>query len=160
MGKWLDFARQLEAADEGEDNKDDRDNSPPNVPNVPNVLGDIPPSARLGLARLQAMAAPRITRPDIWLAVVADAVRLASDGWAVHAIGLGWSLLDLWGCSPEPGGNADQDGLAVWIDGRRVLLLDGDSCIVENGPNARTVFNRRSVAAGGVLLWDIGGVRP
>jgi hypothetical protein len=104
------------------------------------------------------MAAPRITRPEIWLAVVADAVRLASDGWAVQAIGLGWSPLDLWGCSPEPGGNADQDGLAVWIRGRRILLLDADSCIVENQPRAHSVFNRRSVAAGGVFLWDIGEV--
>jgi hypothetical protein len=91
--------------------------------------------------------------------VVADAVRLASDGWAVHALGLGWSALDLWGCSPEPGGDADQDGLAVWIDGRRVLLLDADSCIVESQPRAHSVFNRCSVAAGGVFLWDIGGVR-
>jgi hypothetical protein len=53
------------------------------------------------------------------------------------------------------GGNSDHDGLAVWIDGRRVLLLDADTCIVETGPNERSVFNRRP-SAGAVFLWDLG----
>jgi len=88
----------------------------------------LPPHLVQGLAALQSRAPPQITRPEIWLAVVADAVRLAADGWAAQALRLGWSPLELWGCSPERGGNPDHDGLAVWIDGRRVLLVDGASC--------------------------------
>ena len=104
------------------------------------------------------MRPPRITRPEIWLAVVADAVRLAADGRAAQALRLGWSALELWGCSPDRGGNPDHDGLAVWLDGRRVLLIDGATCMVETEPDARSVFHRRSVAAGGVFLWDLGRV--
>jgi hypothetical protein len=47
----------------------------------------------------------------------------------------------------------------VWIDGRRVLLVDDATCIVETAPDARSVFHRRSVAPGGVFLWDLGRVR-
>jgi hypothetical protein len=130
--------------------------SPP-LATLATLAGDrLPRDVRDGLQLLQSLKPPHITRPQVWFAVVADAVRLAEDGWAAQAIGLGWSPLDLWGCSPVPGGNADQDGLAVWIDGRRILLLDADCCIVEAGPSARSVFNRRSVALGGVLLWNIG----
>jgi hypothetical protein len=63
--------------------------------------------------------------------------------------------MDLWGCSPVPGGNTDHEGLAVWLDGRRILLLDERTCIVETGPDARSIFNRRSTE-GAVFLWDLG----
>ena len=155
MGKWMDLAAKLESGENGGDNRDNRDNSPPNVPIVPNVPASLPADIRSGLAALRVMAAPRITRPEVWAAVVADAVRIASDGWAAHALRLGWSPLELWGCSPG-GGNSDHEGLAVWLNGRRVLLLDDATCIVESGPDARSVFHRRSVAGGGVFLWEMG----
>ena len=115
----------------------------------------LPAACADGLARLQAMPTPRITRPEVWLAIVADALRLARDGWAAQALALGWSIAEIWGCSPVRSGNPDHDGLAVWIDGRRVLLLDDGCCIVETGPNARSVYNRRG-AGGATLLWDLG----
>ena len=116
----------------------------------------LPEDVAAGLERLPTRRPPRIPRPEIWLAVVADAVRLASDGWAAQALRLGWSPLELGGCSPDRGGNSDHDGLTVWLDGRRVLLVDDATCIVESGPDAKSVFHRRSVAAGGVFLWDLG----
>lgn len=155
MGKWMDLAAKLEAGKRGDDDRDVRDNSPPKVPIVPNVPASLPADIRFGLAALRVMAAPRITRPQVWLAIVADAVRLATDGWAAHALRLGWHPLELWGCSPERGGNMDHDSLAVWLDGRRVLLIDDSTCIVATGTVGRSVFNRRSVARGGVLLWDM-----
>lgn len=118
----------------------------------------LPPHLAEGLAQLQSRSPPQITRPEIWPALVADAVRLGRDGWAVQALGSGWHPLDLWGCSPERGGNPDHDGLAVWLDSRRVLLIDDATCIVEAGQDARSVFYRPSVAAGGVFLWDMGRV--
>src|SRR5665213_1163529 len=155
MGKWMDLAAQLEAGAGSEDNRDNRDNSPPNVPIVPNVPGLLPPDLSDGLESLRAMAAPRITRPEVWPEIVSDALLLARDGWAETAMALGWSPLQLWGCSPDRGGNPADDGLAVWLAGRRVLLIDGASCIVESGPKARAVFSRRP-AAGAVFLWQLG----
>ncbi len=154
MGKWLDLAAQLEAEAGSGDNRDDRDNSTANVPNVPNVPQSLPAAIRAGLATLQTMAAPRITRPETWPGVVADAVRLASDGWAAQTIALGWTPLDLFGAITDPEGDPAADGLAVWLDGRRILLLDERTCIVAAGAGARAVFTRRE-PAGAVLLWDI-----
>lgn len=115
----------------------------------------LPPDIVAGLGLLQSMPAPRITRPEVWAGIVADAVRLGRDGWAAQALGLGWDPLQLWGCSPVPSGNADHDGLTVWLEGRRVLLLDDASCIVEAAPMSHAVFNRRP-ADGAVYLWDLG----
>ena len=112
----------------------------------------LPEDVAVGLERLATIRPPRITRPEPWSAVAADAVRLAADGWAAQALRLGWHPLELWGCSPDRGGNPDHEGLAIWLDGRRVLLVDDATCIVESGPDAR------SVAAGGVLLWNLGRV--
>jgi hypothetical protein len=70
-------------------------------------------------------------------------------------LALGWSPLELWGCSPVRGGNPDHDGLAVWIDGRRAVLLNADCCMVETAPGSHSFFNRRQ-AGGAVFLWDIG----
>lgn len=117
----------------------------------------LPDALIRGLEALTRMVPPRITKPEVWPVVVADALRLADDGWAAQALGLGWGPVDIWGCSPDVGGNPDHDGLAVWLAGRRVLLLDERTCIVETGPVARSVFTRRKVPpAGAVLLWDLG----
>ena len=159
MSRWLDLAAQMEGSGEPCANSAisaNRAETAPNDTTGTNGTQALPSPIVGGLKRLREMAAPRITRPEVWLAIVTDALRLASDGWAAQALALGWSPLDLWGCSPVRGGNVSHDGLAVWIDGRRVLLLDDASCIVEAG-SGRSVFNRSSVAPGGVMLWQLGG---
>ncbi len=113
------------------------------------------PDLTRGLKTLRAMNPPQLSMPAAWGRVVADACRLVDGGWADHALALGWSPLDLWGCSPDIGGNPDHDGLVVWIDGRRVLLLDERTCIVATSATLRSVFSRRDVA-GAVLLWEMG----
>lgn len=154
MGKWLERAAQLQRGAKGGDNRDVGDNSPI-VPNVPNVPGSLPSAVKLGLPRLRGMAAPRIARPEVWPQVVADAARLANDGWAAQALALGWDPLHLWGCSPDPGGNVDHEGLAVWLRGRPVLLLDAHSCLVATGPRNHSIFNARPMP-GAMLLWELG----
>ena len=156
MGKWLDLAARLEAGDGGGDNRDERDESPPIGPIVPNVLHGLPADVLRGLAALPKMAAPRITRPDVWPTVVADAVRLAAEGWATQALALGWKDKELFGTCGLPGGDSTQEGLAVWLAGRRVLLLDALSCIVDVGAGTKAVFYGRSVRPGGVFIWDLG----
>lgn len=148
MGKWLDLAAKLEAGGGGEAKRDNRDESPPFVSNVPNVLGHLPADVRAGLARLQSAPAPNIADPEVWPEIVADALRLATEGWAGQALLLDWAASDLWGHSE------DAPGLAVWLTGRRVLGLTERVCTVEAKPGALAFYNRRSSER--VFLWDLG----
>jgi hypothetical protein len=109
-----------------------------------------------GLLKLQSMPVPRITLPPVWPEIVADARRLGTEGRAVQALALGWKPLELFGCSAKPGGDAGQEGLAMWLAGRRVLLLDALSCIADDGAGGRSIFYGRSVRPGGVFLWKLG----
>jgi hypothetical protein len=113
----------------------------------------LPPAIAEGLDRLAAMPAPRITQPAVWGETVADALRLWLGGWAGQALALGWEPLQLFGYSP--GGSSDLNGLAVWLAGRRIILLDDRACIVVNGAQSRAIFTRRS-AAGAAFLWEMG----
>ena len=156
MGKWLDLAAKLEA--DGGDNRDIRDNSPsigPNVPNVPNVPASLSPSIAEGLARLANSAAPRLIVPDAWPVAVADALRLASDGWAAKALALGWSELDLFGAVPDRNGDPDADGLAVKLGGRTILALCASFATVTTGGPARNYLHRGN-NDGAVLMWALG----
>ena len=119
-------------------------------------LGGLPPEIHYGLLSLASLPAPKVARPEVWPEVVADAGRLASDGWAKQALSLGWKPLELFGCSAAPGGDALREGLATWLAGRRVLLLDALSCIADDGGGGRSIFYGRSVLPGGVLLWELG----
>lgn len=165
MGKWLDRANRLKAQAGTGDNSDNRDNSPvsagndaPIGPNVPIVTGHLPADVVRGLARLSAMQPPRITRPNVWPEIVADAQRLAADGLASQALALGWEPLQIWGVSPAAGGIADLEGLAVWLAGRPVvrLLLDAETCTVQDGPPHSYAIFRRRPMDGAVFLWDLG----
>jgi hypothetical protein len=136
------------------------ESEPPKAPKVSSGgFGGSPP-ARFqnseladGLLRLQGMRPPRLATPDVWPGVVADAVWLGSEGRGGSAMALGWSLLDLFGCSPDIGGDAGKDGLAVWLNGRRDLLIGAECCILRDGQQ-RALFNRRP-RPGGVLLWEL-----
>jgi hypothetical protein len=95
-----------------------------------------------GLERLHRSPPPARRPVAAWRAVTADALALAQSGWALDALALGWNPLDLFGCSMD--GGAAFAGLAVWLEGDRLLLLDGASAIAARG-NLRRVFNRRAV---------------
>jgi hypothetical protein len=118
----------------------------------------IPADAAQGLHRLGAARCPPITRPAVWPEIVADALRLIDEGWATQALALGWLPLHLWGCSPEKGGNEAQDGLAVVLAGRRIILLDDRSAIIESGAGTRRVFSVRPMT-GAILLWELSNGR-
>lgn len=113
------------------------------IPAIP----EIPPEIAMGLSRLRGMRVPRITRPDVWPEIVADALRLSSEGWAVSALGLGWSPLELWGWSP------DREGLAVWLAGRPLVLIDDTMAIVRDC-DKRCVFHRQD-SQGARFLWEL-----
>ena len=107
----------------------------------------LPPEIVMGLNRLRGMRAAHIKRPEVWPEIVADALRISSEGWAVAALRLGWSPLELWGWSP------DREGLAVWLAGRRLVIVDDAMAIVRVG-NMRCVFNRWD-SQDARFLWEL-----
>jgi hypothetical protein len=107
-----------------------------------------------GLQQLAGMTPPTISKPPMWWEVRADALRLASDGWVTKALALGWEPLHLFGCSGEAGGDPDQEGLAVQLAGRVVLLLNDTSAIISGAPGVYACFNIRPMPQA-VFLWDL-----
>jgi hypothetical protein len=96
----------------------------PAEPIVASVRDDwgLDPDLADSLRSLERLPAPRLTRPAVWSEIVRDALSLARDGWAAKALALGWSAHDLFATGPT---NSDQfDGLAVWLEGRTIALLD------------------------------------
>jgi len=106
-----------------------------------------------GLHRLQSMPAPRGVNPAAWAEVVADAVRLVSEGWAAQALALGWAELDLFGAATDPKGDPSADGLAVRMSGRRVLAMSANFATIADPDDGRTWHHRGDVA-GALLLWE------
>ena len=119
--------------------------------------GGLANNLRTGLDRLQRDRQPRISNPGAWPVVVADALRLEKEGWAAQAIALGWHPLQLFGCSPAVGGDPDLDSLAVWLAGRRLVLIDGRRAVAAEG-DLRSVFVRRSWE-GAAFLWDLADIQ-
>lgn len=164
MGKWTELARQLSDPSSDRDVSDNSAISPPRPakaapidPNVTNDTAPMPVGIAAGLAALRTMAAPRITRPEVWPGIVADAVRLVDEGWAAKALALGWEPAHLWGCSPDKGGNPDHDGLAVLLAGRQIVMLDEAAAIMESRAGTHRLFNLRPMA-GAIMLWELGEV--
>jgi hypothetical protein len=106
-----------------------------------------------------ASVPPCIGRRDAWRLAVDDALSLARSGWAGKAIGLGWANYDLFGVGAKT--EDDFAGLAVWLKGRRLVLLDERGAIARQG-DSRFYFNRggfghgRNERIGPVMLWDFG----
>ena len=105
-----------------------------------------------GLAVLRGMNPPNGVPAERWAEVREDALRLQRTGWADTALDLGWDATQLFGCSPS--GTPDEEGLAVHLAGRRLLLLDARSAVMADGPGRYSVFNVRP-RPGAVLLWSL-----
>jgi len=165
MGRWLDRAARLEAEAGSWDNRDNRDNSSPETadagpiaPNDPNAPSGLPRAIHAGLETLRTMPAPRRIDGDAWREVVADALQLASSGWIVPAMRLGWTALDLFGAVTDRTGDPESDGLAVKLNGRRLVAISDQQATVADAHNGRSYLYRRSTE-GARLLWELGGGR-
>lgn len=119
------------------------------------TLASMPDELAEGVARLSRMAPPRGLNAKVWALAVQDAARLASEGWAAKALGLGWSALDLFGAVTDAGGDPAADGLAVRLMGRPVLAICGTFATVADGPSARS-FLHHGNNEGARLLWELG----
>lgn len=92
--------------------------------------------------------------PERWRELLFDCERLATQ-WGFKAAALGWSALDLFGCSPGFARRLDRDGLAMMLHGRPVLALDADAAAIGNPSGPPNVY-RRGAKAEAVLIWEAG----
>ena len=122
----------------------------------------LPDDVAAALHRLETMPPPRtMERTSNWRGVVADALTLARDRWAAKAMTLGWTAGDLFGIGPRD--DWDFQGLAVWLEGRRIIMLNDQRAIVAGNPaDCRSTFIRGGMRHGShptvspVMLWDFG----
>jgi hypothetical protein len=106
-----------------------------------------------GVARL-SVANRHVRDQAAWKQLAADANMLLSQGWVQRAKALGWVDLDLFGISPD--GGADFEGLAPWLAGDRLVLLDATTAIAARD-GLRRVFNRpKQHAADTIFVWELG----
>ena len=119
------------------------------------LIPELPAACADGLRRLRSMPTPRLVRLDFWPMVVADALRIASEGWATKALALGWSTLDLFGAVFDPDGGPDADGLAVKLAGRRVMAMSANFATIADHDGGRS-FHYRGNNEGAVLHWEAG----
>jgi hypothetical protein len=132
------------------------------VDEVPIENFGLPDDMAAALRRLEVLPPPRkLERPSNWRGVVADAMTLARDRWAAKAMALGWTAGDLFGVGPRD--DWDFQGLAVWLNGRRILMLDSKRVTVADALNGtRSSFDRGGMRHGThpaiepVMLWDFG----
>jgi hypothetical protein len=122
----------------------------------------LPDDLAAALRRLEMMPAPRkLQQSANWRGVIADAMVLARDRWAAKAMALGWSVSDLFGVGAKT--DWDFQGLAVWLDGRRIIMLDEKQAIVAGNPgDHRSAFIRGGMRHGTdpvvepAMLWEFG----
>jgi len=111
------------------------------------------------VARLSHLSPPKVHNRAAWFEVVQDAQRLVSEGWADRALDLGWTAGDLFGVGQRD--SHDFAGLAVWLEGRRIIVMD-ETIAVARDERGRATFNRRGFGHGKdvrqppVLLWQFG----
>ncbi|MEG8026372.1 hypothetical protein QP162_22000 [Sphingomonas aurantiaca] len=119
------------------------------------------PELTADLRRLQALLPPaKIANAAHWRPVVTDALRVAREGWAAKAIGLGWSVHDLFGVGPRD--DWEFSGLAVWLAGRSLVSLNADYALAGGDDTLCSTFIRGGMGHGThpniapVLLWEFG----
>jgi len=111
----------------------------------PAQSGGLPPEIVRGLAQLAVRPVPRVRDVEAWLEIVADAQRLVTEGWAERALALGWAPRDLFGVGKN---HSDEfEGLAVWLCGRRILLLD-EHGVIATDERSRFHYSRQGLSRG------------
>ncbi|MEH3159822.1 MAG: hypothetical protein PGN08_13370 [Sphingomonas taxi] len=106
------------------------------------------------LRRLDEMPTPRVVGKGAWRPIVDDAMRIARDGWAASAMSLGWSEHDLFGIGPHD--DWEFAGLAVWLRGRSIVVVDEMRAIVADGDRRAAYSRRRLRDLKPVMLWEFG----
>lgn len=108
-----------------------------------------------GLFKLRMMPPPRITKTEVWPEIVADAVRIAEEGWATQAIDLGWHPLHLFGVESSNDPDTWDYSLAVIMEGWAIAAVGAEFITLRKG-NACRPFKNRPRPALTKYLWELG----
>lgn len=151
MGNWREVAAAVAHRPE-----------PTSAPSV-ETFG-LPNYLAANLWQLETMAVPgKLEIASNWRRVVDDALRLARDGWAASALGLGWTPHDIYGVGPV--NSHEFEGLAVWLAGRRIVMIDSKVAVAAQA-DGRVIFIRGGAGHGvnptvkPVFLWQFGRNSP
>jgi hypothetical protein len=80
-----------------------------------------------------------------WQLFLADAHCLVEGGWVLRAEELGWTWQDLFGADDTKAfARIDQAGLALLLDGNRVVAMTGTSATIATRTGGRQTFRRRA----------------
>jgi hypothetical protein len=150
MGSWRDVAAAVAQRQQ------------PEAKAVADENFGLPDDLAAALRRLETLPPPRkLEHAANWRGVVVDAMTLARDRWAAKAMALGWTAGDLFGIGPRD--DWDFQGLAVWLNARRIVMLDDKQAIVAGDPgDYRIAFVRGGMRHGThptitpVMLWEFG----
>jgi len=98
--------------------------------------------------------------PSQWRSAVVQARRLVDAGWAERLHDLGWSELDLFGCSAgAPAQRTDLQGLAFRIEGMDLRCADHSYVGLVSAQGARFTHRRLERSEPRVPLWICRGNR-
>jgi hypothetical protein len=109
------------------------------------------------LARLDPARVPPNISPGRWEQFIDDCGRFLDNGWAIHAEGLGWRPLDLFGCDRErPPADDDHAGLLWRVEGGKLIVISTFSAIIETATGHQRIFHRRNNRPGELALaWEL-----
>jgi len=145
MGKWLDLAARLEKeAGTCANSAISAHSSFAGQIGTNDTIGtsDLPAFISVGLHRLRSMPTPHFTNPAVWPGIVSDAVRIADEGWASKAIGLGWEPMHLFGLDPTGEAGSIDSSLVVYLDGWPIVDVDPDYITLRRANVSRPFRNR------------------
>lgn len=153
MGSWRDVAASIKAS---------AGPAPRQVSVIEAELisAGVPHDVAQHLAWLERSPPPaRILTRDQWAPTVADAISLGRRGFVRQALDLGWSYADLFGIGPLD--DHEFSGLAVWLAGRRLIIIEAERAIAKSGTGYATFTrggwgHRLNDDVDPVLLWQFG----
>ena len=129
--------------------------SPEKIARIAGIASSpLPREVADGLVKLRMMPPSRITKPDVWPEIVANAVRTADEGWAAQAIDLGWGPHHLFGWEASAAPDPWDYSLAVIMEGWPIVDVTADFITLQKG-NACRPFKNRPRPALGKFLWEL-----
>jgi hypothetical protein len=111
----------------------------------------VPCEWKEGLLSMSGMCPPAGLTDDRWGQILDDADYVAQS-WGRAAAQAGWTLPELFGCSPRFARRLDRDGVAVLLENRTITSVDQQGITIANKDGRLHTFRRKALL-GAVPIW-------